>query len=143
MNNSLGELELNRRGLDMGPPGGRLPSNMAPTVARSADGASLAIGSPGADRITTAILHTLINYIHLDMPLQSAIDHPRAHVEWIDDKEHVAAEPGLDMSQVSLPVRGFTKPSMYFGGVAATVWHPGQGFTVAADSRRAGATATS
>jgi gamma-glutamyltranspeptidase/glutathione hydrolase len=143
MNNSLGELELNRRGLDMGPPGGRLPSNMAPTVARSADGASLAIGSPGADRITTAILHTLINYIHLDMPLQSAIDHPRVHVEWIDDKEHVATEPGLDMSQVSLPVRGFTKPSMYFGGVAAAVWHPQQGFTVAADSRRAGATATS
>jgi len=143
MNNSLGELELNRRGLDMGPPGGRLPSNMAPTVARSADGASLAIGSPGADRITTAILQTLLNHIHLGMPLQAAIDHPRTHLEWIDDKEHVATEPGLDMSQVCLPVRGFTKPSMYFGGVAASVWHPLHGFTVAADHRRAGATATS
>ena len=34
LNNCLGELELNRRGLDAGPPGERLPSNMAPSIAR-------------------------------------------------------------------------------------------------------------
>ena len=33
--------------------------NMAPTVGRHADGAVLAIGSPGADRITTALLQVL------------------------------------------------------------------------------------
>lgn len=141
MNNSLGEIELNRRGLDMGPPGGRLPSNMAPTVARSSEGACMAVGSPGADRITTAILLTLVNHLHLGMPLQQAIDHPRLHVEWIDDREHVAAEPGLELERVRMPVRGFTKPSMYFGGVAAAIWHPSSGLVAAADHRRAGATA--
>ena len=54
LNNCLGELELNRDGLDAGPPGRRLPSNMAPGCARSAS-AVLAMGSPGADRITTAL----------------------------------------------------------------------------------------
>ena len=47
LNNCLGELELNRSGLAAGPPGRRLPSNMAPCVARSSHGDSLAIGSPG------------------------------------------------------------------------------------------------
>ena len=60
LNNCLGELELNRRGLDAGPPGQRLPSNMAPTIARR-EGAVLAAGSPGADRITTALHQFFIN----------------------------------------------------------------------------------
>jgi gamma-glutamyltranspeptidase/glutathione hydrolase len=34
LNNCLGEIELNRRGLDAGPAGERLPSNMAPSIAR-------------------------------------------------------------------------------------------------------------
>jgi gamma-glutamyltranspeptidase/glutathione hydrolase len=32
LNNCLGELELNRKGFAAGPPGKRLPSNMAPSV---------------------------------------------------------------------------------------------------------------
>ena len=55
LNNSLGELELQPHGLARFGPGDRLPSNMAPTVARRTDGKVMAIGSPGADRITTAI----------------------------------------------------------------------------------------
>ena len=75
LNNSLGEIELNRRGLDAGPVGSRLPSNMAPCVARS-DGSVLAVGSPGADRITTALQQFLINYLQFGMPLEDAIAHP-------------------------------------------------------------------
>ena len=59
LNNCLGEQELNPRGLHGLPPGSRLLSNMAPTVARHDDGTALAIGSPGADRITTAIAQVL------------------------------------------------------------------------------------
>jgi len=32
---------------------------------------------------------------------------------------------------------------MYFGGVSAALWHPLEGFVVAADPRRAGGTAVS
>ena len=55
LNNCLGVQELNRQGLHMAKPGERLVSNMALTVGRTSDGAVLAIGSPGADRITTAV----------------------------------------------------------------------------------------
>ena len=60
MNNSLGEAELNRRGFHGLAIGERLPSNMAPTIAVRDDGAVLSIGSPGADRITTALQQVLI-----------------------------------------------------------------------------------
>ena len=72
LNNCLGELELNRKGFEAGPPGKRLPSNMAPSVARSAHQV-LAMGSPGADRITTALQQFLINYIQLGHELADAV----------------------------------------------------------------------
>jgi gamma-glutamyltranspeptidase/glutathione hydrolase len=141
MNNSLGELELNRRGLHAWRPGERLPSNMAPTVARHQDGAMLAIGSPGASRITTAILQTLLNFMHLDMPLQAAVDHPRLHVEETDGCMQVAYEEALPVHQINVQQRAFPGLSMYFGGVSAALWDPQQGFVIAADPRRDGATA--
>src|SRR5690606_16619727 len=74
LNNCLGELELNRREPGALPPGARLLSNMAPTVARSTDGV-LSIGTPGADRITTALHQFLVNFLVLDLPLDEAIAH--------------------------------------------------------------------
>ncbi len=138
LNNCLGELELNKRGLDIGPPGTRLPSNMAPTVAHSDNGTVLSIGSPGASRITTATLQVLINHIHLGMPLNAAIAYPRAHVEFNNDKPTAACEPGLPINALSMPIRQFDSLSMYFGGVGATSWSPDAGFAVAADPRRTG-----
>jgi gamma-glutamyltranspeptidase/glutathione hydrolase len=138
LNNCVGELELNKRGMDVGPPGLRLPSNMAPTAARSADGPLLAIGSPGADRITTAILQVLVNHIHLSMPLERAIEHPRAHVEFVDQGYRVAYEPDLPIDELTMPQRRFDTTSMFFGGVGAAAWSPLHGFSVAADPRRTG-----
>jgi gamma-glutamyltranspeptidase/glutathione hydrolase len=140
LNNCLGELELNKRGLDIGPPGTRLPSNMAPTVAHSEHGTVLSIGSPGASRITTATLQVLINHIHLGMPLSQAIAHPRAHVEFDDEQPIAACEPGLPADEVTMPNRIFETLSMYFGGVGAASWSPESGFAVAADPRRTGGT---
>jgi len=143
MNNSLGELELNKRGLHMWAPGTRLPSNMAPTVARHRDGGVLAIGSPGASRITTALQQTLLNFMHLGMPLQAAVDHARLHVEEADGIMQVAYEEALPVNQVEVQQRMFPGISMYFGGVSAALWDPREGFVVAADPRRAGGTALS
>lgn len=140
LNNCVGELELNKRGLDAGPPGTRLPSNMAPTAAINSNGTILAIGSPGADRITTAILQTLINHFQLGMPVASAIDHPRCHVEFTTSGYRVAYETGLAIDELLVPSRSFDAKSMYFGGVGAAAWSPDSGFTVAADSRRSGGT---
>lgn len=140
LNNCLGEIELNRRGLDAGPPGSRLPSNMAPSVARGDAGETLAIGSPGADRITTAILQTLVNHLQLDMPLAAAVRFPRCHVEWVGDDYRVACEAGLGIERLDLPSREFAGQSMFFGGVGAALHSPAAGLEAAADPRRSGGT---
>lgn len=137
LNNCLGEIELNRRGLDAGPPGSRLPSNMAPSVARR-DGAVLAVGSPGADRITTAMQQFLINYLQIGMPLADAIAHPRVHVDTSGEEIRLKAEPNLELPDIDLPVSVFPELVMYFGGVGAAVFDNNDGFDVAADPRREG-----
>jgi gamma-glutamyltranspeptidase/glutathione hydrolase len=137
LNNCLGEIELNRRGLDAGPPGARLPSNMSPSVARR-DGAVLAVGSPGADRITTAMQQFLISYLQLKKSLGAAIAQPRVHVDTSGDVVNLKAEPGLELPALDLPVTVFPELVMYFGGVGAAVYDDARGFDVAADPRREG-----
>lgn len=148
LNNTLGEVELNRRGYHALPPGTRVPSNMAPTVGRvrsrgdDADAEVLAIGSPGADRITTAILQTLVNFVHLGMPLEQAVDHPRLHVEWPwPGSPRVAHEPGMGLDGEDPPQRAFEDLHMFFGGVAAVHFASPDRFQLAADARRTGGTA--
>lgn len=137
LNNCLGEIELNRRGLDAGPPGERLPSNMAPSVARRNNDV-LAVGSPGADRITTAMQQFLINFLQIGMPLAEAVSHPRVHVDTSGDIVNLKAEDGLDLPEIDMPVTVFPELVMYFGGVGAAVYGKKNGFGVAADPRREG-----
>jgi gamma-glutamyltranspeptidase/glutathione hydrolase len=143
LNNSLGEVELHPEGFHGLPAGTRLVSNMAPTIARSANGSVLAIGSPGADRITTAISSVLLNFIHLGMSLRDAVAYPRLHTEVFGGVPTIAHEPGLKVRAFDdLEVRRFPDLSMYFGGVPAALWDPVAGHFEAADPRRTGGTAT-
>ncbi|MEL7023902.1 MAG: gamma-glutamyltransferase [Pseudomonadota bacterium] len=146
LNNCLGEIELNRRGLDAGPAGATLPTNMAPAVARRAD-AVLAIGSPGADRITSAMLQTLMPFLSGQLDIEAAIAAPRWHVEMAleadakDDKHRsiLHAEPGANFNANHLEVREHDTKNMFFGGVGAagTVGEAGELIAVA-DPRRIG-----
>ncbi len=145
LNNCLAEPELNRRGLHAWPPGTRLPSNMAPTVGRDDHGAVLAIGSPGADRITTALAQVLAG-ITAGMPLDAAIDAPRVHVGQDPegratlDRESDAEVPADLCERLDLVERDMGHHHMYFGGVAAAVRGADGGMRAAADPRRTGAT---
>lgn len=139
LNNCLGELELNRRGLNAVPAGARLPSNMTPSVVRRPH-AVLAVGSPGADRITTAIHQFLVHFIRRGLSLPEAIAHPRLHLELTASGSKVAVEPGLEPGDCGLAVTRYPDLSMYFGGVAAALFDEERGFDVAADPRREGAT---
>src|ERR687889_2898990 len=80
MNNTLGEPELNPRGFHALAPGERLISNMSPTVFTE-EGGVIALGSPGASRIPSAILQTLVNVLDFGMPLETAVFAPRFHAE--------------------------------------------------------------
>ncbi len=139
LNNSLGELELTTEGLHVLPSGTRLLSNMAPTCARSPAGEAFALGSPGADRITSAIATVLMNHIVCDMPIEDAVAHPRLHAEVFDGEPTLAVEPGVDTSLVEgLRIRELPELSMYFGGVQAAMWD-GAVLSGSADPRRTGA----
>ncbi|MGI9318614.1 MAG: gamma-glutamyltransferase [bacterium] len=143
LNNSLGELDLHTKGLNNLVPGTRLASNMAPTIARrKSDGAVIAIGSPGASRITTAIAQVLVNFSHKGMDLPNAVNHPRLHVELAAKTKTIAFEPGLPVTaMLDMLPRAFSKPSMYFGGVQAVMWSPKEGALGVADARRGGSVA--
>lgn len=143
LNNCLGEIELNRRGLHAWPVGSRLVSNMAPSVAWDEDGEVIAIGTPGGDRIPTAMLQVLTNHASAGMTLQEAVDHPRLHIEATDEGPGVVSEPGIPRLEVGMPWRSFDDLSMYFGGVGVASWSPSEGLRAAADPRRAGAVAIS
>lgn len=147
LNNCLGEPELNRGGLHGWAPGTRLPSNMAPTVGRHRDGSVLAIGSPGADRITSALFQVLAALAG-DQLLTDAIDAPRLHARLSADDVVLEVEDDLaaDLigpagSALGLPVHPMPSRSMYFGGVGAVLRRPGGRIEAAGDPRREGATA--
>ena len=137
MNNGLGEVELvgERSALR---PGDRLNSNMAPTVGRHTDGSLLAIGSPGADRITSAIAQTLLG-LDRGMAVAEAVTAPRVHVH-IGDTTVVAHEPGIEMPEISDAVSAYDDLHMYFGGVGLAIESPDGTVVAATDPRRNGAT---
>jgi gamma-glutamyltranspeptidase/glutathione hydrolase len=141
LNNALGEPELNRLGLHALEPGTRLASNMAPTVARAADGRVLAVGSPGADRITTALMQVLAQLCLGDVDLDVAIRAPRMHVRFEESGEpFVEHEASVDIETAvgKAGLRGLDHGdlSMYFGGVGAAYRSREGELRAAGDPRR-------
>ncbi len=144
-NNALGELELNRLGLHALEPGTRLASNMAPTTARLADGSVLAIGTPGADRITTALAQVIIHIARHGESLQTAIDRPRMHPRRLDDGTDLIEHEQDAGIAASLDAAGLARhehppQAMYFGGVGGALLRPDGTLEAGADPRRAAAT---
>jgi gamma-glutamyltranspeptidase/glutathione hydrolase len=143
MNNCLGEQELVSGGPHSLRPGERIASNMAPSVAVRSDGeASLAISSPGSDRIPTALSQVLALFAEGGADLVRAIGHPRLHVRVrpgqdppvrLDHEEDLVLPDGL-----ALPTRAMPRHSMYFGGVSAALWTRATGLEACGDPRRTG-----
>jgi gamma-glutamyltranspeptidase/glutathione hydrolase len=138
MNNTLGEPELNPRGFHSLSPGERLISSMSPTIFTE-QGGLIALGSPGASRIPTAILQSLVNVLNFGMPLETAVFAPRFHAEGnLFAYEAGARTDDLDAYEQVLTFEG---PNMYFGGVNAVRRTPDGLFEAAADPRRSGGVA--
>jgi gamma-glutamyltranspeptidase/glutathione hydrolase len=142
LNNALGEQELMHSGVHGLPPGTRMTSNMAPTVGRRAsDDAVIAIGSPGSDRIGTAIAQVLALFVNGGLDLHTAIAHPRMHARVREDVLLDHEEDLLMPDGIEIPTRAMPVHSMYFGGVGAALWTPNLGLIAAGDPRRSGAVA--
>ena len=112
-NNSLGEIELNPQGFLGDTKGDRLISNMSPLVIKTDDGITT-IGSPGADRISSAIAQVLLNY-SMNNDWKKAIDAPRFHV---NGDGTVRAEPGS--LEIDKNITITEEYDMYFGGVCVS-----------------------
>ncbi len=68
-------------------PGKRPLSSMTPTIVLRKDGTVwFAVGARGGPRIISAVMQTVINVIDHGMDIQTAIDAPRIHHQWLPDE---------------------------------------------------------
>lgn len=113
---------------------------MSPTTARDDLGGVLAIGTPGADRITTALMQVITRYTTGGVGLQEAVDAPRVHVELRDGEMVLHYEPDESVA-AAVAAEGWTavprgqRHVLRWGGCRAAT-HDGR-FLAAADPRRA------
>ena len=67
--------------------GKRPLSSMTPAIVLRKDGTFwFGVGARGGPRIISAVLQTIINVIDHDMDIQTAIDAPRVHHQWMPDE---------------------------------------------------------
>lgn len=134
INNVMGEEDLSPLGFHRHPPGGRLPSMMAPTVVERGGEVELVLGSAGSNRIRSALLQTIVGVVDHGLDAAAAVGAPRAHFE----AGVVYHEPGIDLSE--LPGRSvvrFHELNLFFGGVQAVQRRDGE-LIGAGDPRRGG-----
>ncbi|HRE81553.1 MAG TPA: gamma-glutamyltransferase family protein [Opitutaceae bacterium] len=131
-------------------PGRRSRSTIAPTLVLREGKPEMAIGIPGASRIPTALLQTLIDALVFSRPLEDAIGDTRIH--WYNPftrgkPDAVEAEKSLDPAVVTgLRAKGWDvnlpeEPGTgrHFGGINAIVLNPDGSRTGYADPRRSNA----
>ena len=116
---------------------------MTPTIVTLANGAQIALGSGGSNRIRSAILQVLVNVLEYEMDLEAAVVAPRLHLE--DD--HLSMEQGFSETtfeslQATWPgAEKWPESNLFFGGVHAVERLANGEFRAAGDPRRGGAVA--
>jgi len=155
LNNMMGEEDLNPDGFFALPPGERLTSMMAPTIACSGDrpwaepsqqasGEVISLGSAGSERLRSAIVQVLVNMLDMGMDPQAAVDQPRLHLERGVvhlEPDHVEAVAAC-LEKEGYPVNRWPSPDLYFGGTQVAQGRYDHGrteFKGGGDPRRGGA----
>ena len=143
LNNMLGEEDLNPEGFHAWPKNRRLSSMMAPTVLSTDRGQLVALGSGGSNRLRTAIVQVLVNFLDFGLPLEEAVTRPRLHFE----RGTLHIEPGFPESSLESLLetypdhRLWAEANLFFGGVHAAGLDPARKtFFGASDARRGGVT---
>jgi gamma-glutamyltranspeptidase/glutathione hydrolase len=121
---------------------GKIPrSNMCPTIVLKDDQPFLILGSPGSQRIPSAVLQTISNVVDHGMDLASAVAAPRMH--WQDGTLYLEGGMALDVAEQlrhkGHAVEVYAERDRYFGGVHAILIEAATGRLYgAADPRRDG-----
>ena len=89
-------------------PGKRMLSSMSPAIV-ARDGELVAVvGSPGGRTIINTVLQVIVNLIDFRMPVQAAVDAPRAHHQWLPDRLSIEADGVTPTVQAQLEAMGHT-----------------------------------
>ncbi|MEO2082842.1 MAG: gamma-glutamyltransferase [Desulfurobacteriaceae bacterium] len=136
LNNMLGEEDLNPLGFFKWPPYVRLPSMMSPTALFNGNRVELLLGSAGSNRIRSAVVQVILNYVLFQKEIKEAVSLPRLHYE----RGEVFMEPGFPEEAVKEVMKHyrttlFSDKNLFFGGVQAVTGD----YAAAADDRRGGA----
>ncbi len=141
MNNMLGEEDLNPQGFHKWKENQRVSSMMSPSIIVNND-MEMALGSAGSNRIRSAVLQTIVNYLDFGKSIDDAVNDTRIHFE----KGKLDIEPGFDKDEtekikdVFENVNIWDDKSLFFGGVNCVVRDKKENkFTGAGDVRREGA----
>lgn len=121
-------------------PGKRTRSMLVPTLVLEEGKPFLALGTPGAARIPSTLVMTIVNIIDHGMSLQEAIEAPRMTClrAWMHIEGRIPEGTAEALEERGHPVRVRTDFDEYFGGVQALMYVDGMYFA-GADPRRAGA----
>ncbi len=63
----------------------RMLSSMTPTIIEKDGELSMVVGTPGGATIITSVLQTILNVYEFDMSMQTAVNVPRFHHQWLPD----------------------------------------------------------
>jgi gamma-glutamyltranspeptidase/glutathione hydrolase len=113
---------------------------MCPVLIESEDGALVALGSGGSNRIRSALAQVIMHLCLEGASLDEAITAPRLHLEG----EHLDFEDLFNTSIRDTLCRSFPEhrawgeANMYFGGVHATLMDGTGHFSGVGDARRDG-----
>lgn len=103
-------------------PGKRMLSSMTPTILEHDGNLAMVVGTPGGSTIMTSVFQTILNVIDFGMDMQSAVDAPRFHHQWLPDEIWTEAAAIDSLTRESLESTGYLfKPRNAIGRVDA-IW---------------------
>ena len=142
LNNFLYWTEVAPKSPNRTKPGAELPMCMSPSISTLDGRPVLALGTPGSYGILQTQAQALVQYLDFGLPLQEAIEAPRARL-WdgrlIQVEGRVPAAAIAALKERGHGIEAFLPWTMKVGGIQAVAVNPATGvMTGAADPRRDG-----
>lgn len=123
-------------------PGKRMLSSMSPTIVFYDNKPTMVVGSPGGSKIITTVVSTILNFFGFGMSLDSAINLPHYHHQWLPDILYYE-QGAFDSTQLdALTAMGHKlRQRSDYGDLQVIVIQPDGTFIGASDRRGNGYTA--
>ncbi len=140
LNNMLGEMDLHPNGFHKLPPGQRLSTMMSPAIVLHQDEPLMGLGSGGSNRLRSAILQTISNFVDFNNPLDRAVSAPRIHFEEnvLQLEGGIEAKVADHLETTGYDVNRWPERNMFFGGAHVVAKQDGA-WQAVGDARRGGA----